>query len=130
MCILYIYISLYASGTKIFSDFPPSIKILTDHIKQFKSVLTASTAYINILVYIQNVTINILLILSSSCMVLTNTACKRSRCPMTGRGGPWGAGRLRLRIFLTFGTMKVVRSSPLRTSRLYPRSILVLIFRG
>jgi hypothetical protein len=32
-----------------------------------------------------------------------------------------GSGRLRLRIFITFGTMKVVRSSPLRTGRLYPQ---------
>jgi hypothetical protein len=32
-----------------------------------------------------------------------------------------GSGRLRLRIFSTFGTMKVVRSSPLRTGRLYPQ---------
>jgi hypothetical protein len=30
-----------------------------------------------------------------------------------------GSGRLRLRIFLTSGTMKVVRSSPLCTGRLY-----------
>jgi hypothetical protein len=29
-------------------------------------------------------------------------------------------GRLRLRIFMTFGTMKVVRSSPLSACRLYP----------
>jgi hypothetical protein len=41
-----------------------------------------------------------------------------------------GSGRLRLWIFMTFGTVKVVRSSPLRTGSLYPRSILVLIFRG
>ena len=32
-----------------------------------------------------------------------------------------GSGRLRLRIFSTFGTMKVVRSSHLRTGRLYPQ---------
>jgi hypothetical protein len=44
--------------------------------------------------------------------------------------GPWGSGRLRLRIFSTFGTMKVVRSSPLRTAVFTPRSFLVLIFRG
>jgi hypothetical protein len=31
------------------------------------------------------------------------------------------SGRLRLRIFLTFGTVKVVRSSALRTGRLYPQ---------
>jgi hypothetical protein len=47
------------------------------------------------------------------------------RCPATGRGGPWGSGRLRLWIFSTFGTMKVIRSSPLRTGRLYPQE-----FRG
>jgi hypothetical protein len=35
--------------------------------------------------------------------------------------GPRGSGRLRLRIFSAFGTMKVVRSSPLRTGRLYPQ---------
>jgi hypothetical protein len=33
----------------------------------------------------------------------------------------WGSGRLRLRIFLTFGTVKLVRSSHLRTDRLYPQ---------
>jgi hypothetical protein len=32
-----------------------------------------------------------------------------------------GFGRFRLRIFITFGTMKVVRSSPLRNGRLYPQ---------
>jgi hypothetical protein len=32
-----------------------------------------------------------------------------------------GSGRLGFRIFSTFGSMKVVRSSPLRTSRLYPQ---------
>jgi hypothetical protein len=32
-----------------------------------------------------------------------------------------GSGRLRTRICMTFGTMKVVRSSPLRTGRLYPQ---------
>jgi hypothetical protein len=35
--------------------------------------------------------------------------------------GPWGPGSLRLRIFSTSGTVKVVRSSPLRTGRLYPQ---------
>jgi hypothetical protein len=44
--------------------------------------------------------------------------------------GLWGSGRLRPRIFSTFGTVKVVRSSSLRTGRLYPRSFLVLIFSG
>jgi hypothetical protein len=38
-----------------------------------------------------------------------------------------GSGRLRLRIFMTFGTMKLVRLSLLHTGRLYPMSILVLI---
>jgi hypothetical protein len=32
-----------------------------------------------------------------------------------------GSGKLSLRIFLTFGIMKVVRSSPLLTGRLYPQ---------
>jgi hypothetical protein len=41
--------------------------------------------------------------------------------PLQALVGPWGSGRLRLRIFSTFGTMKVVGSSPLRTSRLYPQ---------
>jgi hypothetical protein len=31
-----------------------------------------------------------------------------------------GSGTLRLRMFSTFSTMKAVRSSPLRTGRLYP----------
>jgi hypothetical protein len=44
--------------------------------------------------------------------------------------GPWRSGRLRLQIFSTLGTVKVVRSSPLRTGHLYPRSFLVLILRG
>jgi hypothetical protein len=39
--------------------------------------------------------------------------------PLLASAGPWGYGRLRLRIFSIFGTMKVVRSSPLRTGRLY-----------
>jgi hypothetical protein len=34
---------------------------------------------------------------------------------------PVESGRLRLRIFMTFGTMKVVRSSVLNTGRLYPQ---------
>jgi hypothetical protein len=41
--------------------------------------------------------------------------------PLQAWAGPWGSGRLRLRIFSTFGTMKVVRSSSLRTGRLYPQ---------
>ena len=41
--------------------------------------------------------------------------------PTTGLSSPWVSGRLRLRIFSTFGTMKVVRSWPLRTGRLYPQ---------
>jgi hypothetical protein len=41
--------------------------------------------------------------------------------PLQAYVGPWGSDRLRVRIFSTFGTMKVVRSSPLRTGRLYPQ---------
>jgi hypothetical protein len=41
--------------------------------------------------------------------------------PVHAWADPWGSGRLRLWIFSTFGTMKVVRSSPLRTGRLYPQ---------
>jgi hypothetical protein len=41
--------------------------------------------------------------------------------PLHAWAGPWGSGRLRLRIFSTFGTMKVVRSSPLVAGRLYPQ---------
>jgi hypothetical protein len=37
--------------------------------------------------------------------------------------GRWGSGRLRLRIFSTFGTMEVVRSSPSRIGRLYPQKV-------
>ena len=47
--------------------------------------------------------------------------------------GPWGSGRSVLLIYVTLSTMKVVRSSLLRTGRLYPQEflyILVLIFRG
>jgi hypothetical protein len=41
-----------------------------------------------------------------------------------------GSGRLRLRIFLTFDTMKVVGRHPYAPADFTPRSILVLIFRG
>jgi hypothetical protein len=41
-----------------------------------------------------------------------------------------GSGRLRLRIFMTFGTMKVVGRQPYAPAVFTPRSILVLIFRG
>ena len=41
--------------------------------------------------------------------------------PLKASAGPWESGRIRLRIFLTFGSMKGVRSSPLRTGRLYPQ---------
>ena len=41
--------------------------------------------------------------------------------PPQAEAGPWKSGRLRLWIFSTFDTMKVVRSSPLRTGRLYPQ---------
>jgi hypothetical protein len=37
---------------------------------------------------------------------------------------PWGSGRSRLRIYVTFSTMNAVRSSFLRTGRLYPREFL------
>jgi hypothetical protein len=39
--------------------------------------------------------------------------------PLQVWAGPWESGRLRLRIFSTFGTMKMVRLSPLRTGHLY-----------
>jgi hypothetical protein len=55
------------------------------------------------------------------CEILLRYTFKMYRCPATGRGGPRGSGRLRCRVFLTFGTMKVVRSSSLRTGRLYPQ---------
>jgi hypothetical protein len=41
--------------------------------------------------------------------------------PLEAYAGPRGSGRLSFRIFSTFGTIKVVRSSPLRTGRLYPQ---------
>jgi hypothetical protein len=41
--------------------------------------------------------------------------------PLQIWAGPRGSRRLRLRIFSTFGTMKVESSSPLRTGRLYPQ---------
>jgi hypothetical protein len=41
-----------------------------------------------------------------------------------------GSGRLRLRIFMTFGTMKVVGRQPYAPAVLTLRSILVLIFNG
>jgi hypothetical protein len=41
--------------------------------------------------------------------------------PLQAWPGPWGSGRLRLRILSTFGTMTEVRSSPLSTGRLYPQ---------
>jgi hypothetical protein len=40
------------------------------------------------------------------------------------------SGRLRARIFLTFGTMTVVGRQPYVPAVFTPRSILVLIFRG
>jgi hypothetical protein len=52
---------------------------------------------------------------------LTNACCSLSKVfPLQALVGPWGSGRLRFRIFSTFGTVEVVRSSPLRTDRLYP----------
>jgi hypothetical protein len=44
---------------------------------------------------------------------------KGKAVPLQAWAGPWGSGRLRLRIFTTFGTMKMVTSSPLRTGRIY-----------
>jgi hypothetical protein len=41
--------------------------------------------------------------------------------PLQAWNGSWGSRRLRLLDFLDFGTMKVVRSSPLRTGRLHPQ---------
>jgi hypothetical protein len=41
--------------------------------------------------------------------------------PLQAWVGSWGSGRLSFRIFSTFGTMKVERSSPLRTGRLHPQ---------
>jgi hypothetical protein len=51
------------------------------------------------------------LVQSESCDVMVNVSRYR----------PWGSGRLKLLIFSTFGTIKVVRSSPLRIVRLYPQ---------
>ena len=47
--------------------------------------------------------------------------CKGKAFPLQAWTGPWGSDNLRLRIFLTFGTMKVVRSSDLHTGRIYPK---------
>jgi hypothetical protein len=41
--------------------------------------------------------------------------------PLQAWNSSWGSRRSRLRIVSTFGTMKVVRSLPLRTGRLYPQ---------
>jgi hypothetical protein len=41
-----------------------------------------------------------------------------------------GSGRLRLRIFMTFGTMKAVGRQPYVPAVFTPRIILVLVFRG
>jgi hypothetical protein len=41
-----------------------------------------------------------------------------------------GSGRLRPRIFMTFGTMKVVGCQPYAPAVFTPRSILVLLFTG
>jgi hypothetical protein len=49
------------------------------------------------------------------------TICNGKVFPLQAWTGPWGSGRLRLRIFSTFGTIKVVRSSSLRTGRIYPQ---------
>jgi hypothetical protein len=50
-----------------------------------------------------------------------NSKGKGKVFPLRTWAGPWGSGRLWLRIFSTSGTIKVVRSSPLRTGRLYPQ---------
>jgi hypothetical protein len=47
--------------------------------------------------------------------------CKKVKVSRDRPRWPKGFGRLRLWIFSTFGTMKVVRSSPIRTGRLYPQ---------
>jgi hypothetical protein len=41
--------------------------------------------------------------------------------PLQASSGCWGFRRLKLLDLLNFGTMKAVRSSPLRTGRLYPQ---------
>jgi hypothetical protein len=65
-----------------------------------------------------------------SCMYLRPTTAfmekvkgKGKVFPLQAWEGTWGSRRLRLRIFSTFDTMKVVKSSPLRTGRLYPQEI-------
>ena len=55
--------------------------------------------------------------------ITKNIAKQKQSCPATGLNRPWGSGRLRPRIFLTFGTVKVVRSSALRTGRLYSQEL-------
>jgi hypothetical protein len=56
---------------------------------------------------------------------------KGKAVPLQAWVGPWGSGRLRLQIFLTFGYMNVVRSSPLRTGRLYSQELSwYSFFRG
>jgi hypothetical protein len=50
--------------------------------------------------------------------------------PLQAWACPWGSGWLRLRIFSTISTMKVVRSSPLRTGRLCPHEFPGTFFRG
>ena len=47
--------------------------------------------------------------------------------PLQARNGSWGSRKLRHLDFSTFGTIKVVRSLPLRTGRLHPRSIWGLL---
>jgi hypothetical protein len=55
---------------------------------------------------------------------------KKIKVSATGRGGPRGSGRLTLWIFMTFSTMKVVRSSPSCTGRVCPQEYPGTHFRG
>jgi hypothetical protein len=56
-------------------------------------------------------------IMAPAATFVSNVKFSRYR-PTQALGDPEGRG---FRIFSTFGTIKVVRSSPLRTSRLYPQ---------
>jgi hypothetical protein len=52
---------------------------------------------------------------------VTNQSTKVGSVPRQVEDAQGVSGRLRLRNFLTFGTMKAVRSSQLSTGRLYPQ---------